>query len=104
MGAPNYKWVRRMISGCASVSQKMPGDDQPLDLGGALVDRGDLRVAEVALDGRLAHVAVAAVDLDRLGRHPHRGLGGEQFGHRGLLAMGLAGVLEAAARQVSMRA
>ena len=44
------------------------GDHEALDLGGAFEDRVDLRVAVPALDGVLAHVAVAAEDLDRLAR------------------------------------
>src|SRR3712207_8938909 len=43
-------------------------DHEPLDLARPLVDLGDLRVAVVALDGELLRVAVAAQDLDRLGR------------------------------------
>src|SRR2546427_3436181 len=34
-----------------------------------------------SLHRKIAHVAVAAEQLDGLGRHPHRGLGGEQLGH-----------------------
>ena len=46
-----------------------PGDDQALDLGGALEDRVDLGVAVHALDRVLPGVAIAAEDLDRpLGR------------------------------------
>src|ERR1700750_267022 len=41
------------------------GDDQALDLGGALEDGVDLRVAVHALDRELARVAVAREDLDR---------------------------------------
>jgi hypothetical protein len=40
-------------------------DHELLDLGGALEDVIDLRVAVPALDGVLARVAVAAEDLDR---------------------------------------
>src|SRR4051812_37859280 len=42
------------------------GDHEPLDLGRALVDLGDLGVAVVALGRELLGVAVAAEDLDRL--------------------------------------
>src|SRR3954447_23371263 len=42
------------------------GDDEALDLGGAFEDRVDLRVAVPPLDRVLAHVAIAAEDLDRL--------------------------------------
>src|SRR3954449_11119857 len=47
-------------------------DHQPLDLVRALVDLRDLRVAHHPLDGVLLDVAVAAEDLHRLGRDPHR--------------------------------
>src|SRR4051794_32382985 len=65
-----------------------PGDDQPLDLRGALEDRVDLGVAVHALDGELARVAVAAEDLDRPLRGPDGDLAGLQLAHRAL------GVLE----------
>src|SRR5450631_3400500 len=45
-------------------------DEQPLDLAGAFVDLRDARVAIVPLDGIVVQVAVAAVDLDRLGAYP----------------------------------
>src|SRR6476469_7307561 len=61
-----------------------PGDDQPLDLRGALEDRVDLRVAVHALHRELARVTVAAEDLDRpLGR-PDGDLAGLQLRHRAL--------------------
>src|SRR5260221_12894226 len=50
-------------------------DQQPLDLAGAFVDLRDARVAIVALDRIVAQVAVAAVDLDRLGAYPLGELG-----------------------------
>src|SRR4051794_10991438 len=69
-------------------SRDRPGDDQLLDLGRALEDVVDLRVAVPALHRELPRVAVAAQDLDRpLGR-PHGNLAGLQLGHRAL------GVLE----------
>src|SRR5947207_4293725 len=52
-------------------------DHEPLDLGGALVDLEQLRVAHQLLDRVLLDVAVAAEDLDRVGRDLHRGVGGE---------------------------
>ena len=51
-------------------------DDEPLDLGGALEDRVDLRVAVHPLDRELARVAVAAEDLDRALGRPHGDLAG----------------------------
>src|SRR6266566_8690903 len=47
-------------------------DDQPLDFGGPLENREDLRVPVPALHGELAGVAVTAEDLDRLLGYPHR--------------------------------
>src|SRR2546425_12464541 len=46
-------------------------DHEPLDLLRALVDLGDLRIAHEALGGVLLDVAVAAEDLDGLGRDRH---------------------------------
>ena len=40
-----------------------PDSGDALQLAGAFVDAGDARVAQVALDGIVAHVAVAAVHL-----------------------------------------
>src|ERR1700679_2269950 len=42
------------------------GDDQALNLAGALVDFGDAGVAIIAFDGIFAAVTVAAVNLNRL--------------------------------------
>src|SRR5262245_30101483 len=56
-----------------------PGDHEPLDLARAFVDLRDLRVAVVALDREFLRVAVAAQDLDRLGRLPSSHLGGEEL-------------------------
>ena len=53
-----------------AVAEDLPRDDQPVDLARALVDLGDARVAEVALDRVLLGVAVAAVDLERLASSP----------------------------------
>src|SRR6476659_643903 len=70
------------------------GDDQALDLGGALEDRVDLGVAVHPLDRELAGVAVATEDLDRpLGR-PDGDLAGLQLRHR---ALGVLELLAAAA-------
>src|SRR6266545_6239983 len=66
-----------------------PRDDQALDLRGPLEDRVDLRVAVPALDRVFAHVAVAAHDLDRLLRHPDRGLAGEELRHRAFAVLEL---------------
>jgi hypothetical protein len=57
-----------------------PGDDQLLDLAGALEDREDLGVAMPPLDRVVADVAGAAEDLDGVVGDPHGGLAGEQLG------------------------
>ena len=57
------------------------GDD--LELRGALVDGGDARVAHVALDRVVLHVAGAAEDRDRAVGDAHGHLGGVVLGHRG---------------------
>src|SRR5579859_1376749 len=62
-------------------------DDKPLDLGRALPDLVDLRVPEPFLDRVLLDVAVAAEDLDRVGRDLHRDVGREALGHRSLGAL-----------------
>jgi hypothetical protein len=59
-------------------------DEQPLDLARALVDLRDARVAVVPLDRVVREVAVAAMDLDRLGADPFGELGGEELRLRGL--------------------
>ena len=80
-------------------------DDQLLDLRGALVERRHAHVAEVALDRVVVDVARAAVDLDRLVRAPHRGLGREVLGDRRLGRVRAARRPSAApARQTSIRA
>src|SRR6266704_3885724 len=60
------------------------GDDEALDLRGALVDLEDLRVAHQLLDRVLARVAVAAEDLHGVERRLHGGVGGERLGEGGL--------------------
>src|SRR5688572_22746089 len=51
--------------------------DDPLDLVGALVDLGDLRVAHHALDREVLGVAVTAEQLHRVSGDFHGGVGGE---------------------------
>jgi hypothetical protein len=77
-----------------AVLQQAARDHEALDLARPLVDLHHARVAVEALDGVLLHVAVAAMDLDRLVRHPGRGLAGVELRHRRLARVGLAGVLE----------
>src|SRR5262245_49493816 len=52
-------------------------DDEALDLVGALVDLSEAHVAEQTLDAVLARIAVAAMDLERVGDMLHRHVGGE---------------------------
>src|SRR5579859_4922002 len=64
--------------------QQAPRDDLRLDLGGALEDVEDARIAENARDRKLEGEAVAAVDLNRIvGRRPGDA-GGKELGHAGL--------------------
>ena len=78
---------------------RAPGrDHQPLDFRSAFVNLRDLGVAEKPLDLELLGVAVAAMNLHRLGRGLHRGLSGEQLRHRGFLGARLAASLSVAAR------
>src|ERR687895_746788 len=58
----------------------LTGDDQALDLRGALVDLEQLGVAHELLDRVLLDVAVAAEHLDRVGRDLHGRVGGEALG------------------------
>src|SRR5262245_65998789 len=55
------------------LAEQVAGDDEPLDLVGALEDLGHLGLPHVALDREVAGVAVAAEHLDGAGRAPHRG-------------------------------
>src|SRR5512145_2703908 len=75
-------------------SQEGARDHELLDLGGALVELRDLRVAEGALDLVVLDEAIAAVHLDRVRGDLHRGLGGEELGHRGGGLIRAAGLLE----------
>ena len=59
-------------------------DDQSLDFASPLEDRVDLRVAMPAFHGILAHVSVAAEDLDRLFGDLDRRLAGVELGHGSL--------------------
>src|SRR6185437_15088545 len=72
---------------------ELPRDDDALDLRRPFVDLGDFGVAEQPLYRILLDVAVAAEDLNRFGRRPHRRLAGEELGHRAELADVLAAVL-----------
>ena len=58
-------------------AQQAPGDHHALHLVGALVDLGDLGVAHHALDREVLRVPGAAEQLDGVGGHLHRDVGGE---------------------------
>src|SRR5207253_799635 len=75
--------------------QELSPDDHALDLGGALADEQQRRVAVETLDLVLLGVAVAAVDAKALLDAEAAGLGGEQLRHPGLEIRALAGVLQA---------
>src|SRR5262249_27313839 len=64
------------------LAEQLAGDHHPLDLVGALVDLGDLRVAHHPLDRELPGVAIAAEELDGVDRHLHRNIGSEGLCHR----------------------
>src|SRR3989441_9589145 len=64
-----------------SLLEKPLGDDLFHHLGGARGNGPEPHVAEEALHGELPHVAVAAVELDRLVRDPVGHLGAEELGH-----------------------
>src|SRR5215216_1751286 len=61
--------------------EQAPGDDEPLNLGRALADLANLRVAHHSLDRIVARVAVAAVHLNGLERRPHGDLRAEELRH-----------------------
>src|SRR5437762_10012473 len=70
------------------------GNHETLDLARPLIDLGDLRVAVVALHGKLLGVAVAAEDLDRLRGLPPGHLRREQLRLRTLLRVPAALLLQ----------
>src|SRR5919204_3178979 len=72
----------RESTSVGSRQEDLAGDHEPLDLRRALVDLEQLRVAHELLDRIFLDVAVAAEDLDGVGRHPHRGVGGEALRER----------------------
>src|SRR5215467_8035534 len=73
--------ARDTVVNCCS-ERKTLRDDLLHDLGGAGSDGPEAHVAEEALHGKLAHVAVAAVELHGLIGDAFGHLGGEEFGHR----------------------
>src|SRR5699024_8233845 len=78
--------LRPCFSSWAERSEsEFAGDEHELDLGGALPDLEDLRVAVVAGDEEFVHEAVAAVDLGGIAGVVHRCLAGDHLRDRGLL-------------------
>src|SRR5262245_56023823 len=61
----------------SGTAQDLARDHEPLDLARAFSDLHELGVAMHALDRKIAHVADAAVHLNRLVGHPVRGLARE---------------------------
>src|SRR5947209_20520598 len=92
------EWVSLLAVSAGSdrvALQELAADDHALDLGGALADQQQRRVAVQPLDLVLLRVAVAAVDAERLLDAEAPRLGGEQLGHPRLQVRALAGVLQA---------
>src|SRR4051794_27475114 len=73
--------------------EELLSDHHALDLGSALADQEQRRVAVEPLDLVFLRVAVAAVDAERLLHDLLAGLGGEQLRHAGLEVGALTGVL-----------
>src|SRR5207302_6230413 len=88
-GVPSHRgvWGPPHVRPAELRAQQLARDDDALDLAGALVDLHDLRVTEEALDGELARVAVAAEDLDRVGRDLHGRVGRPALGHGRLVGV-----------------
>ena len=76
-------------------NEQLLGQNDLLDLGGTLIDLGDLGVAHQALDVVLLHEAVAAQHLDCIGGDLHGSLSGDHLGLGGGEGEGLASVLVA---------
>src|SRR5438128_491604 len=79
--------------------QELAADDHALDLGGALADQEQRRIAVQALDLVLLGVAVATVDAQALLDAEATRLGGEQLRHAGLQVRALPRVLESRGAQ-----
>ena len=84
------------VSRGVAQSPRPSRDDVALDLGGARVERAADRVAQVALDLLLGHVAVAAEDLHGVEARLDEALGDVQLGDRRLHASRPACVLQRA--------
>src|SRR5215216_846102 len=69
----------RLPSRALALGQDVASDDDLLNLAGAVVDLGHLRVAEVAFDVVALQVAAAAEDLDGVRRVLHAVVAAEDF-------------------------
>mmetsp|Transcript_14879 Transcript_14879/g.50071 ORF Transcript_14879/g.50071 Transcript_14879/m.50071 type:complete len:283 (+) Transcript_14879:167-1015(+) len=92
--APGVRRQAGISSSGRHLLEELARDDEALDLGGALVDLGDSRVAVVALGRHLGHVPHATKHLDARVRVRSRRLGSGQLGHGRLLCVRRLSVLE----------
>src|SRR5580704_1780772 len=84
--------ARTMPSLPRSVFRDLASDDEALNVAGALVDLAYANVAVDALDREIGDIAVAAMDLDRVGGDAFGHLRGEELGHRRLFDARFASV------------
>src|SRR6478736_9696021 len=70
-------------------------DHQTLDVAGALVDLADAHVAIDAFDREVSHIAIAAMDLDRVRAHTLGHFRCKKLRHRGFLQARQARVSQA---------
>src|SRR5436190_21926062 len=64
-----------------SIAQQVPADDQPHDLVGAFEDLMHAQVPQDALNGMVAQVAIAAMELEAAIDHLEAGIGRKPLGH-----------------------
>src|SRR6185312_17237084 len=74
--------------------EDLPADHEPLDVARAFVDLADAHVAVNALDRKIGDVAIAAVNLKRIGTHALGHLGCEELRHRRFLETGLTRIAQ----------
>ena len=79
---------------CVDLSQRSANQNF-LHIARAFVDLAHAHIAINALDGEVAYVAVAAVDLDSIGANFFGHLAGKELGHGGFFEAGFACVFEA---------
>src|SRR5262245_56307782 len=71
-----------ILSGRRALAYQRTTDHKPLNLIRAFVNLSDLGVAHEFFNWVIPAVAVAAEQLHRVGCNLHRGIGGEDLGHR----------------------